>query len=240
MKTIFKCLFCLVALVAMAFAAYHHPEGIALAAFVPLMPKNIWGQPGLNRAIKLNDGTWGAGGEFLSYPIYDRLRMNSALALNARSLFANRVGSQRENVQLTYADTNIQKSESTSSSEKYELYSLQLHYMAEEARTDAEIASILAYVRTTFIRFNIDNKVDMFILPLWKFFGATQLISAPAVTINSQYPNAIFSGKWEFPIPIVLEALTTYELIVQPLVASAATLDNDFIGFEFETEKARK
>lgn len=240
MKTVYRVFLFLLAVGCFAALGYGHGEVAALAAFVPLMPRNLFGQPAINRAVMLDDGTWGAGGELLSYPIYDRLLMDSALGVQPRSLFATRVGAQRENRQLTYADTNIQKSEGTSSSEKLELFQLNVRYMAMEARTDAEIQAIMNFIRETYINFKIDNKVDMFILPMWKFFGATQLVSAPAVTVNSQYPNANFMGQWAFEIPIVLEKLTTFEMIVQPMAASAAGLDDDFIGFEFETRKARK
>lgn len=216
-------------------------EGAALAAFVPLMPRNLMSRvPMLNRAIMLEDGTWGPGGDLLHYPVYDRMRMLNSLAVNARTLFKTAVGQQREGVTLTYADTNIEKSESIPSSQKWTFHRLTCFYLAEEARTDAEIASILAYFRTTTIRCIINSKDDMFRLPLWKFMGSPQMISAPAVTVNSRYPQAIFTGSWEIKVPIVLQALTDWEVRVEPLVASAAGLDNDFIGFEFDGERARK
>jgi hypothetical protein len=80
----------------------------------------------------------------------------------------------------------------------------------------------------------------MFRLPLWKFMGSPQLVSAPAVTVNSRYPQALFTGVWEMKVPIVLQSLTDWELRVEPLVASIAGLDNDFIGFEFDGERDRK
>lgn len=232
-----------VACVAFALCIGHYcgAEGAALAAFVPLLPLNPMSRrPMINRAIRLGDGTWGEGGEVLHYPVYDRMRMLNSLAVNARSLFKTAVGQQREGVTLTYADTNIEKSESIPSSQKWTFWKLSVFYMAEETRTDAEIISILNYFRTTTIRCIINSKDDMFRLPLWKFMGSPQLVSAPAVTVNSRYPQALFSSCWELKVPIVLQSLTDWELRVEPLVASAAGLDNDFIGFEFDGERARK
>jgi hypothetical protein len=220
-----------------AFAHYTESisEGAALAAFVPLIPKNLFSGVGHSvfRAIRLNDGTWGPGGETLDYPIYDRLRMDSAQAVNVRSLFKTAVGTQREGITLTYADTNIEKSESIPSSQKWELSELRLNYLAVEPRTDAEIQLMLNYFRTTTFRCIINSKDDMFRLPLWKFFGSPQMVSAPAVTVNSRYPQAMFTGVMELKIPIVLESLTDWEVKVEPLVASDAALNLDFITFEF-------
>lgn len=234
--------FACVAVIAFSLYMGHmSPEGYGLAAFAPLLPRGIFSRrPLINRAIRLGDGTWGEGGEVLHYPVYDRMRLLNSLSVNTRSLFKTAVGQQRETVTLTYADTNIEKSESIPSSQKWTFWRLSVYYMAAAARTDANIQSILDYFRTTTIRCIINSKDDMFRLPLWKFLGTPQLISAPAVTVNSKYPQALFTGVWELKVPIVLQSLTDWELRVEPLVASAAGLDNDFIGFEFDGERARK
>jgi len=217
------------------------PEGAALAAFVPMLPFNpISRLPLLNRAIQLGDGTWGEGGEILHYPMYDRMRMLNSQGVATRSLFKTAVGQMREGVALTYADTNIEKSESIPSSQKWTFWKMTVFYIASEVRTDAEIITILDYFRTTTMRLVINSKDDMFRVPLWKFMGSPQLVSAPAATINSRYPQAVFSGAWELKIPIVLQSLTDWEVKIEPLVVSSAGLDNDFIGVEFDGERARK
>jgi len=210
------------------------------APYIPLLPTGINGARLINRAINLGDGTWGMGGELLHYPVYDRMRMLNSQAVLPRSLFKTAVGVTREGNVLTYDDTNIEKSESIPSSQKWTFWKLTVTYIAEETRTDAEIIAILDYVRRTTFRCIINSKDDMFRLPLWKFFGTPQLVSAPAATINSRYPQAVFSGAWDLKIPIVLQSLTDWEVKVEPRVASAAGLDNDFIGFEFDGERARK
>jgi len=245
MKKAFPIVFAVLAFMAcIAFTVYvgHlSPEGLGLAMFAPMLPRGIFsGRPSINRAIQLADGTWGMGGEVLHYPIYDRLRMSNAQGVAAQSLFKTAVGMPRNAVNLTYADTNIEKSESIPSSQKWTFWKLTVQYIAEETRTDAEIIAILDFVRRTTIRCIINSKDDMFRLPLWKFFGSPQLVSAPAVTVNSRFPQALFTGSWELKVPIVLQSLTDWELRVEPLVASAAGLDNDFIGFEFDGERARK
>jgi hypothetical protein len=242
MKRLFSVLYILALGVGVFFFSqlFASPELAALAAFVPLMPMSM-GRRLVNRAIMLNDGTWGPGGESLHYPVYDRMRMLNSLAVATRSLFKTAVGQQREGVTLTFADTNIEKSESIPSSQKWTFWKFSCFYMAEETRTDTEIIAILNYFRTTTIRCIINSKDDMFRLPLWKFMGfGPQLVSAPAATVNSRYPQAIFTGEWELKIPIILQSLTDWEIKIEPLVASAAGLDNDFIGWEFDGQRDRK
>lgn len=240
MKKVLSALY-LVAIAAAVFFCAHHfgGEGAALAAFIPIMP-SFMGRRMLNRAIMLADGTWGMGGETLHYPVYDRLRLLNATGVLVRSLFKTAVGTQREALTLQYDDTNVEKSESIPSSQKWTFWKLSLFYQAAAARTDVQILNILDYFRTTTFRCIINSKDDMFRLPLWKFMGHPQVISAPAVTVNSRFPQAIFSGAWELKVPIVLQSLTDWEVKVEPRVASAAALDNDFIGFEFDGERDRK
>ncbi len=211
-----------------------------LVPWVPLLPRNMFsGRPSINRDINLNQGTWGLGGESLQYPVYDRMRMLNSLAVGTRTLFNTAVGQQRENVVLTFADTNIEKSESIPSSQKWIFRKITVGYVASEVRTDAEIVSILDYMRTSTFRLNINSKDDMLRLPLWMFFGSPQLVSAPAATINSSSPHALFTGVFTLEIPIVLQALTDWKILVEPLVASAAGLDNDFLTFIIDGERAR-
>ncbi len=216
-----------------------HGHGAAVAALVPIMPR-FMGRRALNRAIMLDDGTWGPGGEVLSYPVYDRMKMLNSLGVAVRSLFKTAVGQQRENVQLTYADTNIEKSESIPSSQKWTFTQLNMYYQSATAKTGATFQNILDYLRTTTVRCIIDSKTDMFRLPLWRFFGVTQIVSVPALTQQNANPMGTFMGKFILDVPIILQSLTDWEFRVEPLVASNAALDADYIGFEFEGTRARK
>lgn len=231
---------CLVASLLFAHGMAGH--GALCAAFIPMVPRNMFraGRHSLERAIDLGDGTWGPGGESLHAPFYDRMKFSNALALATRTLFKTAVGQQREGATLTYADTNIEKSESVPTSQKWTFWALKLYYMATGARTDVQIQGLLDFFRTTTIRCILNSKDDMFRLPLWRFFGATQVISAPAVTVNSRFPQGTFMGSFSLNIPIVLQSLTDWELRIEPLVASAAALDGDFLGFEWDCRKDRK
>lgn len=237
MKKVFGFLAVLAAVLAVFL--FPHAPGLGLAMMVPIMPMSM-GKRLLNRAIQLNDGTWGPGGESLTYPVYDRVKMLNSLGVATRSLFKTAVGQQREGVTLTYADTNIEKSESIPSSQRWEFNYLNTYYLSAATKTSVLLQEILDYMRTTTIRCIIDSKTDMFRVPLWRFFGAMQVVSLPAVTQESRYPQPIFSGTLRLEIPIILQSLTDWELRMEPLVASSASLDNDFLAFEFESRRDRK
>lgn len=237
MKYVFGFLAVLAAVLAVSL--FPHAPGLGLAMMVPMMPK-VMGRRLLNRAIELNDGTWGPGGESLSYPVYDRMKMLNSLGVATRSLFKTAVGQQREGVTLTYADTNIEKSESIPSSQKWTFNFLNFYYLSAATKTNVLLQEIFDYMRTTTVRCIIDSKTDMFRVPLWRFGGATQIVSLPAVTQESRFPQAIFTGTLKLEIPIILQSLTDWELRIEPLVASNASLDNDFIAWEFEGRRDRK
>lgn len=239
MKKILFAVLAFVSLLAIHFLMPHGNGAVACAMFVPMMP-SIMGRRLLNRISILDDGTWGPGGEKLTYPVYDRLRLLNSLGVATRSLFKTAVGQQRENVQLTYADTNVEKSESIPSSQKWTLTRLNLYYQSTTTKTGAQFQTVLDYYRTTTVRCIIDSKTDMFRVPLWRFLGSTQIVGVPAVTQNNTVPMGSFMGSFVLDVPIILQSLTDWEVRIEPLVASAAGLDNDFIGFEFETTRDRK
>lgn len=212
----------------------------SLAAFVPLLPSAPFmsRRANINRAIQLDDGTWGPGGELLQYPVYDRLTIANATL--QWTLFKNAVNETRNGVVLNFADTNITKSDGVPKSQKWTFWRMYVRYLSTSAKTDAIIQNFLSMVQETVLRFKIESKDEMFTVPLWKFFGADQLLSAPAVTVNSRFPQAVFDGVWELKIPIVLENLTTFSLEVEHLVAPNAALNGDFLAFEFDGERARR
>lgn len=226
---------------ALSIAHFFDMEGAAtLAAFVPVLPMSVMngGRSMVRRAIKLDEGTWGPGGELLHYPVYDRLALNNGILQHI--LFKAAVGETRNGVVLNFADTNITKSEGVPKSQKWTFWRLNAYWLATAARTDAIIQNFISMVQETVLTFKIESKDEMFTVPLWKFFGATQVISAPAVTVNSRFPQGVFAGSWELKVPIVLENLTSFELIVDHLVAPNAALNGDFMAFEFDGERARR
>lgn len=237
----------LLAFVAVAFVSHYFlpHSGAALAVFVPVMPA-VWGRRLLNRmpldndAMNLSAGTWGLGGEELDYPVYDRILMDSTQAAGTpRTMFNQAVGTDREGVRLTYADTNIE-SNTVPSDQKFGFSKLSVIYAASAIRNDAGYQLILDYLRSATLRFNIDSKADMFRVPMWKWMGAMQVVTAPAATINTTFPMPMYTAIWEIKVPLILQALTVFKLILEPQAASGAALNGDRLGFIFDSGRLRK
>lgn len=242
MKNLLSILSALAAVVVLGlFAIYGHPEGgAAMAMMVPMMPK-VMGRRLLNRSpLGVDSGTFNGVGEDLGYPLYDRLHLLNSLGAANRTLFSTPVGTQRETRTLTYADTNVQ-AVGVPSSQKWEFTHLEIKWLSDAVVPDADAQSFLNYLRETSFRLQIVSKDAMFIVPMWMFFGPTQAVYQPAATINSHSPAGIFGGVWELPpdLPIVLQALTNWSIIVEPEAASAAALDGNFLGFVFKGRRLR-
>ncbi len=188
-------------------------------------------------AIKLNDGTFGQGMQWLHDILYDRLRLLVGNPLQT-ALFRNKAGDNRNSVVLTLADTNNQSSQ-VPTGQKWYFWMLTVKYQAAAARTDAQIQLILNFFRNTQITLNILNLDKMFSMPLSHFMPGDQLVSAPAATINSQYPKGSSKEDWELKVPIVLQEQANWTLDINQLAASDTALDNDFVLFEFDREMFR-
>lgn len=241
--------FLVIALAFVAVALVSHycksPSGLGLAMMCPMMPR-IMGRRLLNRmpldndAMNLNGGTWGLGGEDLDYPVYDRVLMDSTIAAGVpRTMFNQAVGTDREGVKLTYADTNIE-APNVPNSQKFGFKKLYVVYMGAAVRDQAGFQLILNYFRQSTIRFNIDSKADMFRLPMWRFAGALQVVVAPAATIDTKIPSPMWTGIWEIQVPLILQALTIFKLVLEPQAASDAVLNGDKLGFIFDSGRLRK
>lgn len=248
MKKLGSVLVILLAFVAVALVSHYLTAahtGLACAMMIPMMRRDLFGRMAINRQIAfgggnvLNQGTFGLGGEELDYPIYDRMLMSSTRGIAPVTLFNTPIGQIRDGITLSYADTNIESNQ-VPTSQKFCLTKLLVTYVAAEVRTQAETVTILDYMRTTSIKFNVESKEDLFRLPAWKFFGTPQMVMAPAATIYSRYPQGMFTGVWEILVPITLESQTLFRLIVEPQVASDVGLNGDFLCFEFEGGRLRK
>jgi hypothetical protein len=219
------------------FVTRHAPEGIACAMMGPMLPKNIWGKSILQRAKDFGNGTFGEGVEWLHDVVYDRMRLVSTNPLTT-SLFRNKAGEQRNGVVLTLADTNVVNAQ-VPTKQKWYLWELNVKYQAHAAITDALMQNVLTFVQNTIVVFTIVNLDKMFTIPLGYFLPFDQLVSAPAVTVASRYPQIREGGKITFKVPLVLEENCVWSLDFTQLVASNAGLDNDFFLFLFDREMFR-
>lgn len=173
------------------------------------------------------------------YPMYDRLRLDSTLPpATERVLFNQNVRSTRDGVVLTYADTNNDYGDRVPDTQSYVYYWLDVYMMMNPAQMDEEgLEAYYDIIRQTYISFTITNLADIFILPLWKFFGAQQSFAVPTASLIQQ-PTPNFSGQWKLQKPITLEAGSqSYLSVFLPGGTSPAVLNGSFIGYSFEAKR---
>lgn len=190
------------------------------------------------KAVNYSDGSFGMGTEWLHDFLFDRFRLLNANPLST-ALFRDKPGSTRNGVVLTIIDTN-NKGDRVPTKQKWYLWKLGITYQAAAARTDANIQSIYDFFRATLITFRIENLDTMFSAPISYFRPALQLISAPAVTVNSRFQQEDNLGTKELKVPEVLEENAVWHLDVEQTAASPAGLDNDFLLFGWDREMYRQ
>lgn len=194
----------------------------------------------------LSQGTFNQGGvpgtvpgRVTHYPMYDRLLLDSALpSNNDRILFQTAVQGNREGRTLTFADTNNQYGNRIPDGQRYTYYWLNVFFTPNPAVLEEDaLEAFYDLLRQTYIWYKIEPLDPEFIVPLWKFFGATQF-AAQSLTAPIQFPDARFSAQWKLEKPITLAQGVIAGLhIGLPGGTSPAILDDSFIGFEFDAKR---
>lgn len=192
------------------------------------------------KQMKYADGTFGMGTEWLHDFLFDRFRLLNANPL-ITAMFRDKAGSTRNGVVLTNVDTN-NKGDRVPTRQKWYLWDLTVVWQSADIKTDAEIQTMLDFLRTTLLVFRIENLDTMFSAPLSYFRPAFQLLGPSAATFNNTY--TFFASRQEatkaLKVPQVLEENAVWHLDIEQAAASAAGLDNDFILFGWDREMYRQ
>lgn len=188
--------------------------------------------------MKYADGTFGQGTEWLHDFLFDRFRLLAANPLTT-ALFRDKPGSARNGVVLTAVDTN-NKGDRVPTKQKWYLWMLSLVYQTAAAQSDAELQAILDFFRVTNLVFRIENLDIMFSAPISYFRPCIQVVTAPAVTVNSRFPQQDNGNGKEFRVPLVLEENAVWHLDIEQTAASAGALDNDFLLLGWDREMYRQ
>ena len=183
-------------------------------------------------------GTFGMGTEWLHDFLFDRYRLLAANPLST-ALFRDKAGSTRNSVVLTNVDTN-NKGDRVPTRQKWYLWDLTIVYQTPAAFSDANIQLALTFIQNTLLTFRIENLDTMFSAPLSYFRPTFQILSAPAVTVNSRFPQPDTGNRKELKVPEVLEENAVWHLDIDQNVASPAGLDNTFFLFGWDRELYRQ
>lgn len=191
------------------------------------------------KQVKYADGTFGMGTEWLHDFLFDRFRILATNPLTT-ALFRDKSGSTRNGVVLTNVDTN-NKGDRVPTQQKWYLWNLEITYQAPAAMADATIQAALDFFRTTLLSFKIENLDTMFSAPISYFRPALQIISAPAVTVNSKFAmQDVTAARKELKVPEVLEQNAVWHLDIDQTAASAGAIDNHFLLFGWDREMYRQ
>lgn len=187
---------------------------------------------------KYADGTFGMGTEWLHDFLFDRFRLLAANPLST-ALFRDKAGSTRNGAVLTVIDTN-NKGDRVPTRQKWYLWNLLFIFQAAAvAMTDATAIFLMDFFRLTLVSFKIENLDVMFSVPLSFFRPHLQYISAPAVTVNSRFPQEDNLLSKTFSVPQVLEENAVWHLDLDQTAATNGALDNSFLLVAFDRELYR-
>lgn len=188
--------------------------------------------------VDYQTGSYGQGTEWIHDFLFDRYRLLATNPLET-ALFRDKPGSTRNGTVLTIIDTN-NKGDRVPTAQKWYLWELQVTYQAAALQADATLQFLLTWMQNTLVNFKIENLDTMFSIPLSALRPTLQNVSAPAVTVNSRYPQQDNRGGQELRVPLVLEQNAVWHLDLISVAASNAALDNSFMLFTWQRELFRQ
>jgi hypothetical protein len=173
----------------------------------------------------LSQGTHGAGGDIVDYSYYDTATL--ATATTTHRLFTAGLSSGK-----TKAQTNFPIGGAMPQAQRLTINRLKIMYTAVEARTNAEVQYVYDFLRRTVLSFIIPGKDVQFEALLQEVIGTATLITQTESCALSEIPVIIqprYHGIFPLNKPIVLAALTPFEVDLTLTAASNAGLDGDLV-----------
>lgn len=189
-------------------------------------------------AVRFDDGTYGPGAELLDWTEYFTVRMDDSV--NRIIMFKNIVGDTYQGQTLTEADTNvIQKN--IPNKHLLTIHAIKIKYLATTIRNDEERQFIFDYFRNTTVKFTIAGKDNLGVWTMSEWFGALQMVHVPTTAgDNIQFSGvASYEGIKPLNIPIILQELTTYDVTLESVIPSDASLNGDRVKVELSGELDR-
>jgi hypothetical protein len=195
------------------------------------MAKPVFYRPPLrgagNPLNALQQGTYGTGGEVLDKTYYDTIVL--AAATNVYRMFSVPEG---QGVPPKTRDlTNMVAAGTMSQGQQLRVQSIQVQYISSAALATADVQTLYDFLNHTTVEILIPGKDNIGDWTLAELMGCAWLVALTPTAAGDNIPliGAQFNGIRHLKVPIVLSALTTFEVRVTPQVASGAALDGDFL-----------
>lgn len=175
--------------------------------------------------MKTQIGSYGSEGDEIDMSYWD----TAVLATGTRThrLFTVPLGQAGK----TLDDTNLTVAGQIPQGQNFQVHSIKIFYIGKEVRSDAEVQLIYDVLRMTTITVKLVNKEYMGQWGLFEVLGAASLIAMLPAAAGDNAPMILprYHGILPLNHPIVLAALTPFEVTMTHHETVNTLLDGDFI-----------
>lgn len=173
----------------------------------------------------LQQGTYGAEGEKLDWTYYDANPL--AVATLTNRYFTNPLGSGGK----TLAQTNLTQAGAIPQGQHMTIRAIKIFYRTAAAKATADVQSFYTMLEQTTVSVKLQNKETMGQWTLQELLGAATLFALTPTAVGDNIPLILpkYHGVYPLNNPIVLAALTPFEVTVQHHTAVAAALAADIL-----------
>lgn len=176
---------------------------------------------------RLQQGTYGTGGEVIDKTYYDTLILDSTA--NVYRMFTQPEG---QGTPVKTKDlTNMVSASQISQGQNLTVKAIQIAYISDTPRNTAAVQLIYDVINHFTAEVVIPGKDNLGDWTFQELFGACFMVNVVPTAAGDNLPliSPQFNGIRHLKVPIVLSALTTFEVRVTPQVASDIALDGDYI-----------
>ena len=173
----------------------------------------------------LQQGTYGAEGERLDWTYYDSNPL--AVATLTNRYFTNPLGSGGK----TLAQTNLTLAGQIPQGQNHTVQAIKVFYRTTGAKATAAVNDFYTMLEQTTVSVKLQNKETMGQWTLMELMGAATLFALTPTAAGDNIPliQPKYHGIFPLNNPIVLAALTPFEVTVTHHTAVAATLATDVL-----------
>lgn len=171
----------------------------------------------------LQQGTYGVEGEKLDWTYYDSAAL--AVATLTNRFFTVPLGTK------TLAQTNMTQAGAIPQGQHLTVQAIKVFYRTAAAKATADVQSFYTMLEQTTVSVKLQNKETMGQWTLQELMGASSLFALTPTAAGDNIPliQPKFHGIYPLNTPIVLAALTPFEVTVQHHTAVAAALATDIL-----------
>lgn len=175
---------------------------------------------------RLARGTYGSGGEILDKTLYDTAVL--AAATTVHRLFTIPLGQAGK----TLDRTNMTTGGMMPQGQNIAVRAIKVFYTSLNALATADVQTLYTFLRTCTAEIILPGKDSMGEWTLQELMGSALMVASTPTAAGDNIPviSPRFHGIMPLNTPLVLAALTPFEVRLTCHTASGAALDGDFIG----------